>query len=382
MTAKSCDFLIVGAGIAGASAAYELARLGRVVLLEREERAGYHSTGRSAALYAESYGNFVVRAITSASREFYHAPPAGFAEHPLLRPRGTMLIARADQREALDAALADIRRTLPTLVKIDGARARELCPAIGPDIVAGIHVPDDKDMDVDAIHQGFLRGARRAGADLVVDAEVLSLRREGARWLARTKAGDFAAPIVVNAAGAWCDAVAGLAGIAPIGLVPKRRTAFVFPAPEGASVEAWPAVIDVAETFYFKPEAGTILGSPANEDPVEPHDVQPEDLDVAIAVDRIESATSLKVRRVISKWAGLRSFVPDKTLVTGFEPDAAGFFWCAGQGGYGIQTAPAMGRIVAHLATGRGLPTDVAARGVREADLSPARFRHRQEGQT
>jgi D-arginine dehydrogenase len=375
MTDTSSDFLIVGAGIAGASAAYELARLGRVTLLEREERAGYHSTGRSAALYAESYGNFAVRAITSASRDFYHAPPEGFAEQPLLRPRGTLLIARADQLDALDAALADIRRTLPSIRKIDGVRVRELCPAIGQDCVAGIHVPDDKDMNVDAIHQGFLRGARRAGAQLVVDAEVLSLRRDGVVWRASTKAGDFVAPIIVNAAGAWCDVVAGLAGIAPIGLVPKRRTAFVFPAPEGAAVDAWPAVIDVAETFYFKPEAGTILGSPANEDPVEPHDVQPEDLDVAIAVDRIESATSLRVRRVIRKWAGLRSFVADKTLVAGFEPGAPGFFWCAGQGGYGIQTAPAMGRIVAHLATGRGLPADVAARGVKESDLSPARFR-------
>lgn len=372
---KTSDFLIIGAGIAGASAAYELARLGRVVVLEREERAGYHSTGRSAALYAESYGNFVVRAITSASRDFYHAPPAGFAEHPVLRPRGTLLIARADQIDALAAAAAEIARTVSNFRKLDADAVHALCPVLGPEIVGGIHVPDDKDMDVDAIHQGFLRGARRSGAELIVNAEAKTIKRDGALWVVETPVGAYGAPVLVNAAGAWCDVVAALAGIEPVGLVPKRRTAFVFPTPANAKSEHWPAVIDIEETFYFKPEAGTILGSPANEDAVEPHDVQPEELDVAIAADRIESATTLKVGRVIRKWAGLRSFVPDKTLVAGFEPAAPGFFWCAGQGGYGIQTAPAMGRIVAGLATGRGLPADVLARGLKEADLSPARFR-------
>jgi len=372
---KRSDFLIIGAGIAGASAAYELAKRGSVAILEREERAGYHSTGRSAALYAESYGNFVVRAITSASRDFYHSPPAGFAEHPLLRPRGTMLIARADQREALERHFVEISRNIRNVRKLDAEAVRALCPALGLDIVAGIHVPDDRDMDVDAIHQGFLRGAKRAGADLIVEAEAKSIRKASDAWHVETTAGAFAAPVLINAAGAWCDAVAGLAGIAPVGLVPKRRTAFVFAAPVGAAIDHWPAIIDADEAFYFKPEAGTILGSPANEDPVEPHDVQPEELDVAIAADRIERATTLKVGRVIRKWAGLRSFVPDKTLVAGVEPGAPGFVWCAGQGGYGIQTAPAMGRIVAGLATGAGLPADVAALGVKESDLSPARFR-------
>jgi len=372
---KRSDFLIIGAGIAGASAAYELAKRGSVVILEREKRAGYHSTGRSAALYAESYGNFVVRAITSASRDFYHSPPAGFAEHPLLSPRGTMLIARADQREALERHYVEISRNIRNVRKLDADGVRALCPALGPDIVAGIHVPDDKDMDVDAIHQGFLRGAKRAGAELIVEAEAKSIRKANDVWRVETTAGAFAAPVLINAAGAWCDVIAGLSGIPSIGLVPKRRTAFVFPAPSGATIERWPAIIDADETFYFKPEAGTILGSPANEDPVEPHDVQPEELDVALAADRIEGATTLKVGRVIRKWAGLRSFVPDKTLVAGFEPGAPGFFWCAGQGGYGIQTAPAMGRIVAGLSTGAGLPPDVAALGVKESDLSPARFR-------
>lgn len=372
---KRSDFLIVGAGIAGASAAYELAKRGSVVMLEREERAGYHSTGRSAALYAESYGNFVVRAITSASRDFYHAPPAGFAEPPLLRPRGTLLIARRDQVAALDAAYGEISRNVRRVDRLDRAGVLALCPALGPDIVAGMHVPDDKDMDVDAIHQGFLRGAKRAGAELVLEAEAKKIRKADGLWQVETPTGGFAAPVLIDAAGAWCDVVAGLAGVPPIGLVPKRRTAFVFPAPAGVVSESWPAVIDVEETFYFKPEAGTILGSPANEDPVEPHDVQPEELDVALAADRIETATTLKVGRVIRKWAGLRSFVADKTLVAGFEPGASGFFWCAGQGGYGIQTAPAMGRIVASLATREGLPADVAALGVKESDLSPARFR-------
>jgi len=229
------------------------------------------------------------------------------------------------------------------------------------------------DMDVHAIHQGFLRGAKAGGGQLVTDAEVLSIARSGGAWQLETSAGRFAAPIVINAAGAWCDVLAQMAGVAPVGLVPKRRTAFTFAPPPDLDTSAWPLVIDADEQFYIKPDAGVLLGSPANEDSVPAQDVQPEELDVAIAADRIETATTLQIGRVLRKWAGLRSFVADKTPVAGFAADAEGFFWLAGQGGYGIQTAPALGRIAAALVQGRALPEDIAALGVQAADLSPRR---------
>ncbi len=370
-----CDFLIVGGGVAGASAGYELAAHGGVILVEREDQPGYHSTGRSAAVYAESYGNRVVRAITSTGRSFFAAPPAGFAEVPLLSPRGFLFIARADQHTALEARLADARETATPVQRIDGAEAVKRVSALSPDYVAGAVVePDAMDIDVHAVHQGFLRGLKRRGGQVVTRAEVTALERSDGGWRAETRAGAFRAPVVVNAAGAWADELAKLAGARTVGLVAKRRTAFTFVAPEGLDVAAWPVVIDIDEEFYFKPDAGRILGSPADETAVPPQDVQPEELDLAIGVDRIERATTLQVRRIERKWAGLRSFVADKTPVVGYAPDTPGFFWLAGQGGYGIQTAPGMARIAAALATGRPLPAEVTERGVSEQDLAPGRL--------
>jgi D-arginine dehydrogenase len=229
------------------------------------------------------------------------------------------------------------------------------------------------DMDVHAIHQGFLRGAKNAGLQLVCDAGVTQIRREGDVWCVETAAGRFCAPILINAAGAWCDELALLAGVAPVGLVPKRRTAFTCDAPPDTDISDWPLVIDADESFYFKPDAGVLLASPANEDAVAPQDVQPEELDVAIAVDRLERATTMTFPKVRRQWAGLRSFVADKTPVAGFAPGAPGFFWLAGQGGYGIQTAPALGELAAALVRGLPLPPAIAALGVRAEDLSAAR---------
>jgi D-arginine dehydrogenase len=234
--------------------------------------------------------------------------------------------------------------------------------------------PESMDLDANAIHQGFLRGLRARGGRVVTDAEVLSLERSGGVWRIRTPGESFAAPVVVNAAGAWADAVARLAGVAPIGLVPKRRTALTFNPPEGLQIDGWPMVVDASEAFYFKPDAGRILLSPADETPCDPCDAQPDELDVAIAVDRLEQATDLQVRRIHSKWAGLRSFVADRTPVAGFDPAAEGFFWLAGQGGYGIQTSPTMGRIAAALASDAPMPPDLVDRGVTEAALSPGRL--------
>ena len=368
-------FAIVGAGIAGASAGYNLAASGPTLLIERESQPGYHSTGRSAALYTETYGNRVIRAVTIASRPFFEKPPAGFSEHPLLTPRGTMVIARADQKDKLAAALAESKAVLPTVEGIDEARAAGLCPALRPGYVASAFYEEDaRDMDVHAIHQGFLRGFRAGGGRLVCNAEVLGLARAGDAWKIETRAGAFTADVVINAAGAWADVLARMAGAKPVGLVPKRRTAVTIEPPADSNFRRWPAVIDVDEQFYWKPDAGQLILSPADETPTEPQDAQPEELDIALCIDRVERASTLAIRRVARKWAGLRSFVKDKTPVAGFAPDMANFFWLAGQGGYGIMTSPAMGRIAAALAQRKAMPADIAARGVSAADLSPARF--------
>lgn len=371
----TADFVIIGAGIAGASAAYELASDSKVIVLERESQPGYHTTGRSAALYTEVYGNRVIRAITSASRAFFEAPPQGFAEHPLLTPRGTLLIGRGDQEASLAMALEEGTRTVDSVSMIGANDVAMKVPFLKPGYAKGaVWEPDARDMDVHAIHQGFLKGLRARGGKVITDAEVLGLSSSGGDWTVETRAGTFRAPVVINAGGAWADVVAKMAGARTVGLVPKRRTAFTFDVPAGTHVEKVPAVIDVDETWYIKPESGRLLGSPADETPSEPCDAQPEELDLAIAIDRIEQAITFGIGRLHSKWAGLRSFVADKTMVAGFAKKTPGFFWLAGQGGYGIQTCPGMARIAAELARGRAFPQEVADRGVDASDLSPDRL--------
>ncbi|MFQ5785933.1 MAG: NAD(P)/FAD-dependent oxidoreductase, partial [Alphaproteobacteria bacterium] len=368
------DFLVIGGGIAGASAAYELAARGRVVLVEREGAPGYHTTGRSAAMFLENYGAPVVRKLASASRAFLDAPPDGFAEHPLLSPRGLMYVARADQRAAVEAMLAATDDRPRTVCEIDTARALAMMPTLRPDYVAAALLEADAaDIDVHALHGGFLRGLRARGGRVVADAEVTALDRRDGTWRAITRAGELSGTVVVNAAGAWADEIAGLAGITPVGLAPKRRTAFTFDPPEGHDVSTWPLVADIDEQFYFKPEAGRILGSPADETPMPPCDVQPDELDIAVAVDRIERATTFKIRRLTHRWAGLRSFVDDHLPVVGYAPEAQGFFWLAGQGGVGIMTSPAMARSAAALVCEKDLPEDLRGLGVRAADLAPDR---------
>ncbi|HIC80275.1 MAG TPA: FAD-binding oxidoreductase [Kiloniellaceae bacterium] len=372
---QSCDFLIVGAGIAGASAAYELAAGGSVIVLEREEAPGYHTTGRSAAQFLESYGNDVIRAITRASRTFYDAPPEGFAEHALLSPRPSVYLAREDQLDSL----ADFQKGPGAdTAALTAAEVAELVPVVRPGYAAaGLIEENASDIDVHALHQGYLKGLRRRGGQVVTRAEVTAARRAGGVWQVETAKGAFAAPVLVNAAGAWADALGRLAGAEPIGLQPKRRTAITFDGPEGSDCREWPLVADIAESFYFKPESGRLLASPGDETPMEPCDVQPEELDIAVTVDRIERATTLKVRRIAHKWAGLRSFVADKSLVIGFDGAVEGLFWLAGQGGYGIQTAPAAARCAAALATGADLPGDVAKLGLTAEAIAPARLRPR-----
>jgi len=372
----NADVLVIGAGIAGAGCAYEIARHATVALVEREPQPGYHTTGRSAALYTRTYGNETMRALTRASFGFLSSPPAGFAEIPILSPRATALVARIDQRDRLRAVFDECRQRVATLRWIGADEVRHLVPIFRDGQVdAAILEPDSSDIDVHALHHGYLRGLRARGGSVHSRAEVTRLERQANGWRVETSAGTFAAPIVVNAAGAWADLVAGLAGAAPIGLVPKRRTAVTFDPPAGADIGAWPAVIDVDEQWYVKPEAGRLLASPADETPSPPCDAQPEEYDIAVLVDRLAQATTLVVPRLRARWAGLRSFVADKTLVAGFDPDVPGFFWLAGQGGYGIQTAPAASRVAAALALGRPMPPEVAAEGVDAAHLAVSRLR-------
>ncbi len=370
------DVVVIGAGIAGASIGYFLSRRVRVVVLEREAQPGYHTTGRSAALVAESYGTPQVRALTLASRAFFEGPPDGFTEHPILGDRGALFVGDASQQSELDALYDIVRGFTDRARRLNAIEARAMVPVLEPAFAAqAVLDPLSADMDVHALHQGFLRGIRAQGGTVICDAAVTAIERSGDSW--RLSAGEHAieAPLLVNAAGAWCDVVARLAGVTPIGLVPKRRTAFTFAPPEGVDASKWPALIGVDESFYFKPDAGLLLGSPANADPVEPHDVRPEEEDVATGIWRIERATSLRIRRPASTWAGLRSFVADGDLVGGFDAAAEGFFWCAAQGGYGIQTSPAMGEACAALALGNPVPERIAAFGVTEAMLSPRRLR-------
>ena len=370
-----CDFLVVGAGIAGASAAWALAEHGSVIVVERETSAGYHTTGRSSAQFLESYGNLSTRCLTRGGRPFLEAPPDGFTESLLLSPRAALFFAREDQLGDLHALYATVRALTPEVVLMDAAEVRDCVPVMRTDYVAGaMFEPASMDIDVHALHQGFLRGARRRGARIVLDAELESIERRRASWHARTRNGSYAAKAIVNAAGAWCDEVARLAGAKSVGLVPKRRTVFTFDPPATSCSDAWPLVIDVDEELYFKPDAGRLICSPADETPSPPCDAQPEDLDIAIAVDRLGKATTLEVNRIVSRWAGLRSFVSDHSLIVGPDPELEDFYWVAGQGGYGIQTSPAVARTIAALATGDDVPNDLRALGLKRSDLDPARL--------
>ena len=371
---ETCDFLVVGSGIAAASVGFFLAPHGRTVLLERETAPGYHATGRSAALFMESYGTPQVRALTMASRAFLSGPPAGFADGPILSPRGAMLVAAPGQDALLEDHWRVMRTVSPRGRRLSADEACARVPVLRRERVLGaVLEPDAADIDVDRLHQGYLRGVRRAGGRIVCEAEVTALNRgERGHWAATAGGRRFEAPIVVDAAGAWGDDVAALAGVRPIGLVPKRRTAFVFEPPAGVDSTAWPMFGSLDEGWYVKPDAGVLLGSPANADPVAPQDVQPEELDIALAIDRIEAATTLAVRPR-RRWAGLRSFVADGDLVGGFAPEAPGFFFLAAQGGYGIQTSAAMGEACAALIRGQPIPAHLAAFGISAAGLSPRR---------
>jgi D-arginine dehydrogenase len=348
---RSFDFLVVGGGMGGASVGYELARDGAVALLEREAHLGFHSTGRSAAILMETYGNGPVRALTTGSRRFYEAPPDDFSAEPLVSRRGALVLAEAADAPRL-RALHQAMLPLVSTVEVIGAEdLRRLVPCLAPERwAAGLLEPGAVDLDVHEVLQGYVRGLRARGGEVITGAEVLGVRR---------------------AAGAWADRLGALAGARPIGLTPLRRTALTVEAPEDPS--AWPFVVDVDEQLYFKPDARRLLVSPADETPSEPCNAAPDGWDVAVAIDRLERATTLRVSHVPHRWAGLRSFVRDRTPVVGPDPDVEGLVWLAAQGGYGIQTAPALARLCRALALGDGVPADLAALGLEAATVLPGR---------
>jgi D-arginine dehydrogenase len=374
---REYDAAIVGAGIAGASLAWRLAGHLGVIVLEREDQPGYHSTGRSAAMFMESYGPPGVRALTRASRAFYEQPPAGFADTALLQPRGALYLAGPGQQAQLDQLREELALTCARVEVLDAAAVLKRVPLLRSEQVGGaLYDPDAQDIDVHALHQGFLRGMRRQGGELRTNAALLHAHHDGQAWTLQLADGDaIRTPTVINAAGAWADELAALCGAAPIGLVPCRRSAFTFRAPEGLAFAGWPAVVGVDESYYFKPDAGQLLGSPANADPTEPHDVQPEELDIATGISRIESVCGLAIRRPSRTWAGLRSFVKDGEMVIGWDDHAPGFFWVAAQGGYGIQSAAGASALADALLRRISLPEALVRHDVDPAAVSPLRLR-------
>jgi D-arginine dehydrogenase len=371
------DTIVIGAGISGASAACALAADRRVVLLEAEAAPGHHSTGRSAALYTRNYGPPAVQRINAASHAFFLAPPPGFAAVPLLRPRGALTVAASEDVAHLDRVL-EFAGPGNRIDRITAAAALAMAPLLRAGTVAeAAYEPGVMDMDVAAIHQGFLAGFRRAGGTLACGRRVAGIERRAGQWRVRCGEEGFEAPLLVNAAGAWADEIAALAGVAPIGLVPKRRTAILVDPPPAfaAGLAAMPAIDFAGGDAYLKPDAGRIMASPGDETPVAPQDVQPEELDIAVIADVLERRTHLHMRRIARAWAGLRSFVADRVPVLGFAPDAPGFFWLAGQGGFGIMMAPALAAAAASLiGTGR-LSAALRDAGVTEVELAPQRPR-------
>lgn len=381
---KDYDYLIIGAGMAGVSLAYRISNRARTLIVEAESQPGYHSSGRSAAMYMETYGTPTIRALTCASRNFFQFPPEGFAPHPLLTDRGVLYLVREDQLALKEETLSQLHATGANVREVSADAVLARVPCVNPEgLVCAIEEPEAKDVDVHALLQGFLKGARQHGAEFSFGTTVKQALRQDDFWLVTLSDGrQIRTRGVVNAAGAWAQRVADQFGAIDVGLQPKRRSAFTFkPICSGSSeplsaetIEKWPAVVGIDESFYFKPDAGQLLGSPANADPVAPHDVVAEELDIALGIDRITGATTLEIRRPTHTWAGLRSFVDDGDFVIGWDPRADGFFWLAAQGGYGIQTSPGASLLASNLLLAEPIDVSLAAEGVEPATVSPARF--------
>jgi D-arginine dehydrogenase len=370
--------VVIGGGIAGVSAAWALLETPQppdVVLVEAESQLALHTTGRSAAQLIENYGAAPVRALTRVSLPFFDEPPGGLADSPLLHPRSLVMVASADQSMAVDALLADVAADRRTMLEITPSEAVEHVPVLRPDpIDRAVIEPTSADIDVAGLHQVFVRGIRRRGGGIRTSARVDVAEPDGDGWRVTTTQGVFGADLIVDAAGAWGDVVARTAGVEAIGLRPLRRTAFTVAAP-GPEAARWPLFADIEHRWYAKPDGSQLLCSPGDETPSEPCDARPEEIDIAIAIERINAATTLGIRSVAASWAGLRTFSPDGSMVIGPDPDHPSFVWCVGQGGTGIQTAPGAGQLVADLVTHGRPGTAFGDAGLDLAGLLPDRLR-------
>ncbi len=369
------DFIIIGSGMAGMSAAYRLSKHGKVIVLEKESLLGYHTTGRSAAFFTENYGNKVIRSITKASRYFLENPPSCFKNNQLMTQYGgSLFIANKNQSKYVDKELDYAKSLSANVFEIDKNEVQNMVPVVKENYIdRALYEPDSKVMDVDLIHQGFARGLKNNDGIILFNSEVINISKNNNIWSVKTDNNEFIAPIIINAAGAWCDEVAILANTKPLNLSPKRRTVIIFEDTSNLNTSKWPVVIDIEDNFYFKAEAGKILASPADETDSPPCDSQPEEIDVAITIDRIENATNFKIEKIDHKWAGLRSFFPDRTPVVGEDPHIPGFYWLAGQGGYGIQTSPGISKIIECLITGKKWPEYLTNNLITPETLSPKR---------
>jgi D-arginine dehydrogenase len=368
------DFAVIGGGIAGISAAAHLAPHGSVTLLEGESGLAYHTSGRSAAMLVEDYGSDGARPLVKAARPFLEDPPEGSADSPLLSDRAVLWISRRGQLDILEKQAAEAQERGARCLMLSPSEAMEQVPVLREDWLGGaLYEPSGADIDVAGLHQAFVRIARSHGAEIRTGSRVSAIEPKSGKWLVHTDNETIEAGAIVNAAGAWGDRVAVMAGIEPIGLQPMRRTAFMVPG--SAESSGWPMVVESEERFYFRPDGVQFLCSLAEEVPSEPMDARPLMEDVALAIERINEATTLGIRTVNSQWTGLRTFAPDRDLVIGEDPTAPGFHWLVGQGGIGIQTSPGYGRLLACLATGTGLPPHFLEAGVDPRRTSPARFR-------
>lgn len=375
---KTTDFIIIGGGIAGASAGFELCKKGRVIIVEKESQAGYHTTGRSSAIFQKSYNKCdpLLNILVRTSEDFLRHPPEGFAPQPLLEDRPLIYITRPENQDALDLLQGKLSDIDVRTEFIGNQAAGQLMPVLAPKYQGRVLLEHGAaDIDVSALHQGYLRAIKNAGGEIITKAEVIALAKQDDLWQVTTTKDIYQAKIVINAAGAWVDQIAEMADLSPIHIQPLRRTVIMVALPDSISADGWPLVLDVAEKYYFKPEQGKILMTPGDEKPMPPSDVQPEEIDIAYGAHFLEQATSLKVGKIDHSWAGLRNLMADGHPVVGFDPQTEGFFWLAGQGGFGIKTAPAMGRITASLVMGEGLPQDMADLGLSEDQISVRRVK-------
>ena len=368
------DFIVIGAGIAGSAAAYELAELSNVLLLEAEQQPGYHSSGRSAALFTANYGSELVRRINRLSRPFFMSPYEGFVEDNLLHPRGALTVAGPEQESELDETLTLSTQQDP-IVEIPVSEAIAMAPFLRPEYTSrAVFEAGVSDIEASLLLQSYIKGFRKRNGQFVAGERVVSLKRAHGNWTVTTEKNVYCANVLVNAAGAWADEIGVLAGTNPTGLVPKRRTAIIVDALPDINCATTPVIDFLSSGAYIKPEAGRLMVSPGDATPTTAHDVQAEEMDVAVLADWVETETLIPVSRIHHRWAGLRSFVSDDSPVVGQDPDVGNFIWDGAHGGFGIMMAPALARAVASLCFNDTLPDDFTAAGITAFELSPSRL--------